>query len=86
MVVRRRDTGEGPRGILKQSTKKPLHWHMFVRFLGNEQLKESKKIGAEWGNKIAAAMKKNSFRGKGKIKVRQRGLLIYMCLHACRRN
>ena len=31
---------------------------MFVRFLDNKQLKESKKIGAEWGNKIAAAMNK----------------------------
>ena len=58
MVVRRRDTGEGPRAIMKQSTKKTLYWHMFVRFLDNKQLKDSKKIGAEWREKIAAAMNK----------------------------
>ena len=33
-----------------------MYWQMYVRFLDNEQLKESKKIGAEWGNKIAAAI------------------------------
>ena len=49
MVVRRRGTGEGLRAIMKQSTKKTLYWHMFVRFLDNKQLKDSKKIGAEWG-------------------------------------
>ena len=58
MVVRRRGTGEGPRAIMKQSTKKTLYWHMFVRFLDNKQLKDSKKIGAEWGGEIAAAMNK----------------------------
>ena len=56
MVVRRRDKYGGPRAIMKQSTKNTLYWHMFVRFLDNKQLEDSTKIGAEWGEKVAAAM------------------------------
>ena len=62
MTVRRRAIGGGPTEVMKVKTKKgAINWHMFLRFLEEDEIEESKKIAEKWGNKIAGTLSKYFF-------------------------
>ena len=57
MTVRRRAIGGGPTEVMKVKTKKgAINWHMFLRFLEEDEIEESKKIAEKWGEKIAGTL------------------------------
>ena len=62
MTVRRRAVGGVPSEVMKVKTKKnEINWHMFLRFLDEDEIKESKKIAQSWGTKLAGTMSKYFF-------------------------
>ena len=43
--------------MMKVKTKKgAINWHMFLRFLQEDEIEESKKIAEKWGEKIARTL------------------------------
>ena len=63
MTVRRRAIGGTPGETMKVKTKNGhMNWYMFLRFLEQDEIKKSKKIGEAWGKNLAATMSKYFFR------------------------
>ena len=57
MTVRRRTVGGKPTEVMKVKTSTHyINWHMFLRFLEEDEIKYSKKIAEKWGWKLANAM------------------------------
>ena len=49
--------GGGPTEVMKIKTSKGyINWHMFLRFLDEDEIKDSKKVAEKWGLKLASAM------------------------------
>ena len=72
MCVKRRVEGGGPSDILKQTKHTGLFWHMFVWFLDEGDLKDSRKIGTAWGFKVAGTMNRyflKHVRRKGQVTI-----------------
>ena len=62
MTVRRRAVGGAPTEVMKVKTKKgAINWHMFLRFLDKDEIKESKTIAEKWGKKLAGTLSKYFF-------------------------
>ena len=59
MTVRRRAVGGAPSEVMKVKTKRgEINWHIFLRFLDKDEIKESKKIAQSWGKNLAGTMSK----------------------------
>ena len=57
MTVRRRAVGGNPTEVMKVKTStRYINCHMFLRFLEEDEIKDSKKIAEKWGSKLANAM------------------------------
>ena len=57
MTVRRRAVGGAPTEVMKVKTKKgAINWHMFLRFLEEDEIKETKMIAEKWGTKLAGTL------------------------------
>ena len=57
MTVRRRECGGGAGDAIKVKVKDmQLNWHIFLHFLDDDELGQSKNIGQKWGETLAGAM------------------------------
>ena len=85
MTVRRRECGGGAGDAIKVKVKDmQLNWHIFLRFLDDHELGQSKNIAQKWGETLAGAMnyffrkqrEKDSFRNNyGQEKYVYRGIV-----------